>query len=221
MARPRVRSAVNRPDGEPDGFLASRIAAGDEAAFMEAYDRHADALFGVVTRLLGDRDTAAEIVQETYLALWQRAALFDPGAGTMRGWLMRIARNRTIDRLRAEARRPRLARSMVAASDADQQLERAGGIDRSADDPEAAFEVRWTRSVVRTALTIVPPDERQVLVLAYDDGLSQSEIAERLSIPIGTVKSRTRRALARLREMLVVVPDLAANREHGADRGPR
>jgi RNA polymerase sigma-70 factor (ECF subfamily) len=109
----------------------------------------------------------------------------------------------------------------VSSVDADQQMERASAADRSADEPEVAFEARWTRAVVRTALTIVPPDERQVLVLAYDDGLSQSEIAERLSIPIGTVKSRTRRALARLREMLVVVPDLAGDREQGVSRGPR
>jgi RNA polymerase sigma-70 factor (ECF subfamily) len=221
MGERRDSVAMNRPDAEPDGFLASRIAAGDEAAFMEAYDRHADALFGVVTRLLGDRDTASEIVQETYLALWQRAALFDPGAGTMRGWLMRIARNRTIDRLRADARRPRLARSIVGVGEESERLERTPTAGGPADDPEASFEARWTRAVVRTALTIVPPDERQVLVLAYDDGLSQSEIAERLAIPIGTVKSRTRRALARLREMLATVPDLASERQRGRAGGSR
>jgi RNA polymerase sigma-70 factor (ECF subfamily) len=212
----RPSAAMNGGGPAPDGALATRIAAGDEDAFMEAYDRHADAVFGVVTRLLGDREAATEIVQETYETLWRRASLFDPAAGTMRGWLMRIARNRSIDRLRADARRPRTAHVGGAATTADD----VGPFDVGAepghpvDDPEAAIERRWIRAVVRTALTILPPDERHVLVLAYDEGLSQSEIAARLAIPIGTVKSRTRRAMVRLREMLGGVPELTG-------QGPR
>jgi RNA polymerase sigma-70 factor (ECF subfamily) len=134
--------------------------------------------------------------------------VFDPTAGNLRGWLIRIARNRTIDRLRADARRPRTARVAVGSEDDDNPLAALDRADPSTDDPERAFERGWTRAVVRTALTSVPPDERELLVLAYADGLSQSEIADRLGIPIGTVKSRTRRAMARLRDTLSSVPEL-------------
>lgn len=174
---------------------------------MEAYDRYADTLYGIVTRLLGDRETAAEVVQDTFLTLWQRASLFDPAAGSLGGWMTSIARHRSIDRLRSEARRPQLVR-VAGPSDIDAAWPRAG--DAAAEDPERALELRWTRAVVVTALTAVPVDERQALILAYEQGLSQSEIAARLGIPIGTVKSRTRRAMARLREMLAGIPDLTS-----------
>lgn len=217
MDPPRIVTAVSQSESEPDGLLVARIAAGDEDAFMAAYDRHADILFGVVTRMLGDRESAGDVVQETYLALWRRAELFDPDAGSLRGWLLRIARNRTIDLLRSEARRPRIVRSPTVPD--DEARTGWSQVHATDDDPGMAIERRWVDAVVRTAITVVPPLEREVLVLAYDDGLSQSEIAARLAIPIGTVKSRTRRAMAHLRELLLSIPDFIERAEPEAVDG--
>lgn len=191
-----------------DAVLAARIAAGDEVAFVAAYDAHAALLFGVVTRFLADREAAAEVVQETYLALWQRAELYRHEAGSLRTWLLRIARNRALDRLRAEARRPRLVAAERTPTDGVARPPAVEARAPAGDEPEASLERRWQQSVVRAAVAAMPEDERAVLVLAYDEELSQSQIASRLGLPIGTVKSRTRRAMARLRELLGGVPDL-------------
>jgi len=203
------------PDVDDAGLLA-RVSGGDEAAFARLYDRHADALFGTAVRLLGDREAAADVTQEVFLAVWQRAGQFDPGAGSPFGWLAGIARNRAIDRLRSEARRPRAIRVWQDAggpADADDLLEWAsrrgpGASQPDADDPVEVANRGWLRALVRTTLAEMPHDERTVVVMAYDQALSQSEIADRLGLPIGTVKSRTRRALARLRARLADVPDL-------------
>ncbi len=202
-----------------------RVGNGDEAAFMALYDRHAGALFGTAVRFLRDRESAAEVVQDVFVAIWQRAAQYDPRSGTAIGWFIGIARNRSIDRLRAEARRPSPVYARAADPDAAQAVDPLEWADRqlggtAEGNPAIELNRRWTRALVRTTLAEMPPDERQVVVLAYDQGLRQSEIAERLGLPIGTVKSRTRRALARLRARLADVPDLRERhrrpRHHGA-----
>lgn len=204
-----------------DGDLARRIAGGDEVAFMAAYDAHAAMLFGVSARLLSDREAAAEVVQETYLTLWQRAAQYRPEAGSLRTWLIRIARNRAIDRLRADARRPRLLHASDSFSLDGRPASTVDGRPEPADGPGRDLERRWMQAVVRTAIAEMPADERSVLVLAYDEGLSQSQIATRLALPVGTVKSRTRRAMARLRETLGSIPDLDDGRIREATDGSR
>ena len=206
-------------DDVDDGILAARIAGGDEGAFMTVYDRHADLLFGTALRFLRDREAAAEIVQEAFLAVWQRAAQFDPAHGSIGGWALGIARNRALDRLRAEARRPVSVRAPGAdhpTGEAVDFMDWAAGrtAGPEADEPAAELDRRWTRALLRTTLSQMRTEEREVLVLAYDGDLSQAEIADRLSLPIGTVKSRTRRGLARLRLSLAAVPDL---RPAGAD----
>jgi RNA polymerase sigma-70 factor, ECF subfamily len=218
-----VTSAGIEPESD-DGILLGRVAGGDEAAFMTLYDRHADALFGTTVRLLRDRESAAEVVQEVLVSVWQRAAQFDPQAGSAFGWLLGIARNRAIDRLRAEARRPRAVRvwgSDDESSDTDDLLDWAGRRRGSSaeGDPASEADRRWTRALVRTTLAEMPFEERQVIALAYDHSLSQSEIADELGMPIGTVKSRTRRALARLRSRLADVPDLRPGSEVAAESG--
>ena len=202
---------MERTQARSDGELARRIAAGDEAAFMAVYDAHATVLFAVVTRLLSDREAAAEIVQETYVTLWQRAAQYRPETASLLTWLMRIARNRAFDRLRHEARRPRLVTVGESSSGFDGTTPADPAV-ADEDEPGSSLERRWTQAVVRSAVAGMPDDERQVLVLAYDHDLSQSQIAARLDVPVGTVKSRTRRGMARLREVLGSVPDLV---EHG------
>ena len=193
-----------------------RIAAGDEAAFVIAYDRHSSYLFGSLVRFLGDREAASEVVQDTFMALWRRASQFDASAGSLLTWLLSIARHRAIDRLRAEGRRPmRDAASLDAlsgdgdgsggASRADVPRELVAG---ASTDPGTVTSRRWVQSVVRTGISELPPNERDVIVMGYALDLSQAQIAERLDWPIGTVKSRTRRALAQLRSNLAGVADI-------------
>jgi RNA polymerase sigma-70 factor (ECF subfamily) len=210
----RPEMTVDR-DRRDDATLAAGIAAGDEAPFMVVYDRHADLLFASVVRLLGDRDTAAEIVQESFLALWRRAQLYDPKSGSLVGWLLAIARNRAIDHLRAKSRRPILTSISAGPGDSEGPLDaldlearRVDGRGAAPADPATVAARRWSQSVVRSIVSELPEPERQAVVLAYAAGLSQAEIADRLGWPLGTVKSRTRRAMAHLRGRLAEVPDL-------------
>jgi RNA polymerase sigma-70 factor (ECF subfamily) len=159
---------------------------------------------------------AEEVVQETFLASWDRAEMFDPSVGSLAAWLHTIARNRTVDRLRAAGRRPNLVPLSSAASgssfgndeaDAD-TLERvlaggqlvAGAVPPAS--PERELALRELRHALQDALARMPEPERIVIVMAYAEELSQSEIAARLGWPLGTVKTRTRRALRHLREVL-------------------
>ncbi|MEO8208330.1 MAG: sigma-70 family RNA polymerase sigma factor [Chloroflexota bacterium] len=205
---------VHDDDPAADHALMARVGLGDEEAFLTVYDRYASRIYGASVRLLRDPELAAEVVQDTFLATWSRAAQFDPAAGSLIGWLLAIARHRAIDRLRAEKRRGTGVGKSSTASGAD---DRRDGIAHilalpapEIDEPGAQFEQRWLRAVVRTVLAELSFNERRVLVLAYDDGLSQSEIADRLGLPVGTVKSRTRRGLASLRASLEGVPGLRA-----------
>ena len=191
--------------------LVREVAAGSQDALAALYDRHVDAVFAAAIRLTSDRQVAEEVVQETFLALWNRAELFNPGTGSLAAWLHTIARNRTVDRLRAAGRRPNLV-PLSSASGSDESdtaaLERIvsmGSVLGGADlgpGPEGELAASELRDVIRGALAELPEHERTALVLAYSAEMTQSEIAERLGWPLGTVKTRTRRALLRLREVL-------------------
>jgi RNA polymerase sigma-70 factor, ECF subfamily len=194
-----------------EAALVREVAAGSQDALAALYDRHVDAVFAAAIRLTSDRQVAEEVVQETFLALWNRAELFDPGTGSLAAWLHTIARNRTVDRLRAAGRRPTLV-PLSSAGGSDETdtaaLERIviggtvlGGADLGLG-PEGELAAAELRDVIRDALAGLPEHERTALVLAYSAELTQSEIAERLGWPLGTVKTRTRRALLRLREVL-------------------
>jgi len=205
----------NGPGAGVDAGLVRELAAGSHDALAALYDRHADAVFASAYRLTSDRGLAEEVVQETFLALWNRADTFDPSVGSLAAWLHTIARNRTVDRLRAAGRRPTLLPlSSVAGSgyggdepDAD-ALERvlaSGAIvagSMPSRSPEMEVALKELRGALQAALAEMPDVERVVIVMAYGEDLSQSEIAERLGWPLGTVKTRTRRALRRLREVL-------------------
>jgi RNA polymerase sigma-70 factor (ECF subfamily) len=170
-----------------DNQLIARLAKGDESAFLTLYDRHAGHVFALTLRILGDAMLAEEATQDTFLKLWSRARMYAEERGTLLVWLLTIARRTALDRLRLEARRPTLSGS---------------------DDPEdlwlnipdgnsASQEERW-RSM-HFSVQALPPDQRQVLELAYYQGMSQSEIAGLLGWPLGTVKTRLRSALQALR----------------------
>jgi RNA polymerase sigma-70 factor (ECF subfamily) len=201
-----------------DGRLAARIAAGDEGAFVIAYDRHSAFVFGSVSRFMGDREAAAEVVQDAFVTLWRRASQFDARAGSMLTWLLAIARHRAIDRLRAEGRRPirdalhidALTTEAGPGSSASRPGLPQELVADATTDPGAVADRRWTQSVVRTGISQLPDNEREVIVLGYALDLSQAQIAERTEWPLGTVKSRTRRALAQLRQHLAGLDDEAA-----------
>lgn len=194
-----------------DALLVRELVSGSETALGTLYDRYGDAIFAAAYRLTADRGIAEEVVQETFLTLWNRAELFDPQSGSLAAWLHAIGRNRAVDRLRAAGRRPRLVAvtSSARPDESDTQgLERAaasGTVVAGAGQPpgpEEAADAAGLREAIRTALLGMPDHERTVILLAYQEELSQTEIAERLDWPLGTVKTRTRRALLRLREAL-------------------
>lgn len=195
-----------------DAALVREVAAGSEAALGELYDRYVDAVHAAASRLTADRQVAEEVVQETFLALWNRAELYDPKLGSLAAWLHTIARNRTVDRLRAAGRRPNLIPLSSAAGNDEQngaaldRLVSAGTVIGGADigaGPEGELATAELQRLLRDAVAGLPEDERTAIVLAYREDLSQSEIADRLGWPLGTVKTRTRRALLRLRSALV------------------
>ncbi len=203
MTGPRIAS-------DDDVALVGAVATGSSEALAALYDRHADSIFATAMRSTDDRQVAEEVVQETFLVLWNRAELFDPTAGSLGTWLRAIARNRTIDRLRAASRRPRLVSVDGDASDGltGDRFDRAaalgtviGGADPG-PGPEGRLEQVETREAIAVALRTISEDERTVILLAYQDELTQVEIAERTGWPLGTVKTRTRRALGRLRVAL-------------------
>lgn len=194
-----------------DAALVRDVVAGSQDALAALYDRHVEAVYAVAARLTNDHQVAEEVVQETFLALWNRAELFDPGVASLAAWLHTIARNRTVDRLRAIGRRPRLVpvSSFRHDDEADgaalERIATAGTVVGGADlgrGPEGALDALEVRLAIRDALETMPETERTVILLAYRDELSQVEIAERLGWPLGTVKTRTRRALLHLRDAL-------------------
>lgn len=198
-------------DSQSDAGLMRLLIEGSQDALAGLYDRHAPSVFATALRVSRDRGIAAEVVQETFLTLWNRAELFDPSRGALHGWLVAIARNRAIDRLRANGRHERAATfSSFGRADADDQatvewLTSAGELIGAAGPepgPEMALSDKETRASIQAAIGSLAPLERHVIQLAYDTGLSQAEIAAQLGWPMGTVKTRTRRALRHLRERL-------------------
>ena len=185
----RVRNATMVRVQEPeltDGQLIARIATGDRPAFDELYRRYARAVLGLALRRLGDRGRAEDATQDAFVAIWRSARTYDSTRGKGAPWLYAVARNAITDGLR---RTP----------EAVAELQDGPG---SEPDPADQAETSWTAWRVHRALEVLPEHERPVIELAYWRGLSQSEIAKELDLPLGTVKTRTRSALARLAGVL-------------------
>jgi len=171
-----------------DNQLVRRVAQGDERAFLILYDCYVRRVHGLTLRILGDRMLAEEATQDTFLKLWSRAHMYLAERGSLLVWLLTIARRTALDRLRLETRRPIL-------SDSNDPTEALQTIPNGDSLPE---ENRW-RSM-HFAVQALSPEHRQVIELAYYQGLSQSEIAEVLGWPLGTVKTRLRAAMDHLRQ---------------------
>jgi RNA polymerase sigma-70 factor, ECF subfamily len=171
-----------------DNQLVKRVAQGDERAFLTIYDCYVSRVHGLTLRILGDPMLAEEATQDTFLKLWSRAHMYLAERGSLLLWLLTIARRTALDRLRLETRRPML-------SDSNDSIEALRTIPNGDSLPE---EDRW-RSM-HFAVQALSPEHRQVIELAYYQGLSQSEIAEVLGWPLGTVKTRLRAAMDNLRQ---------------------
>ena len=175
------------PEDHPsDRELLTRIGGGDREAFETLYRRYARAVFGLALRRLGDRDRAEEAVQETFAAVWRSARSYRPERGPGGAWLYAVARNAIVDRFRGRGE-PVADIPETATSD---------------ELPDEVAEAGWLAWRVHRALEELPKPEREVLELAYWSGFSQSEVAEFLNIPLGTVKTRTRSGLGRLGRLL-------------------
>jgi RNA polymerase sigma-70 factor, ECF subfamily len=169
-----------------DGELIQRAAGGDRSAFEDLYRRYARPVFGLALRRLGDRGRAEDAVQETFTSIWRSAGSYKPDRGPGAPWVYAVARNAIVDRARS--------RTEIPAEIPDEPAREDGPSDRA--------EQSWVQWRVHAALEELPEREREVLTLAYWSGLSQSEVAEFLGIPLGTVKTRTRSALAHLSDIL-------------------
>jgi RNA polymerase sigma-70 factor (ECF subfamily) len=180
---------------DPD--LVARAAGGDERAMAGLYDRYGQVLYGVAYRIVGERADADEVVLEAFAQAWRDASKFEAGRGSVAGWLTMIARSRALDLARARARRDRIT---TAAAGARPDAPLAMGEVRP--DPSAAMEHAERRQEVRQALEALSAPQRQAIELAYYEGLSQSEIAERLEEPLGTIKTRIRLGMQKLRDAL-------------------
>jgi len=180
---PNSNSAAIHGDAANDMRLVARIRAGDETAMSELYDRYGKVVYAVALRVLQETGAAEDVLQEILVQLWRRPDSFDASRGSLAAWLTVITRNRAIDRVRK--RRPEVELEDIVI---------AGGPDLS-DEAERALMVER----IRGALTEMNPGQRKALELAYFEGLTHTEIAEKTGEPLGTIKTRIRSALQQLR----------------------
>ena len=171
-----------------DEDLISLIEAGDAEAFSTLYERHSRAVYSLAYRMMGERQAAEDLAQDAFLKVWRNAASYHVERGSVRTWVLSIVHNRGIDQLRAHASRRRTQDKIEASAPRSQ--------------PSEAFAETWRnsqRDQVREALQALPPEQLQILELAYFSGYTHLEISELLSLPLGTVKGRMRLGLKRMR----------------------
>jgi len=178
---------------DDDAALMPRIAAGDGDALALLLDRHSSVVLGVLFRMLGARGEAEEVLQETFLQVWMQADRYEIGRSSPRGWILMLARSRALDRIRRrDSQRRRDEES------GEEQVRMSPNSPVGTDRLEAAER----RSQISSALGQLSPDQRSCIELAFFEGLTHTEIADRLAVPLGTIKTRIRAGLQRLRDVL-------------------
>lgn len=195
-----ARRARSSEDAAVDVAIVGRMAGGDESSLGALYDRWVDAVHALVVRIVRDEAEAEEVVEAVFWQAWQQAVRYTSDRGAPGAWLLSMARSRSLDRLRALRRR----RDEQPADDSIFANQPAIG------DPLSELDASERAARVVAALSQLPGEQREVLELAYFDGLSQSEIAERLSLPLGTVKTRARLALRKMRDRLDALREVEA-----------
>lgn len=193
-AVPRRASSAD-PAGAGDEVLLQRMAAADERALGELYDRWVVTVHALVARIVRDPEDAEDVVEDVFWQAWRQAMRYEPGRGSVGTWLMTIARTRALDRLRARQRRREESLEESVIDDRPR-----AGADLAAD-----AEASERRARVLAALDTLPPEQRQVVEMAYFQGMSQTEIADRTKQPLGTIKTRVRLAVQKLRERLTIL----------------
>jgi RNA polymerase sigma-70 factor (ECF subfamily) len=178
--------------GPSDDVLLTAVCGRNEAALRSLYERYADLVYTVALRIVGDRDLAQEVLQDVFLRCWERADTFRSERGHVGGWLIGIARNRAVDVLRSRQHQARL------------REQGSWALDGAAEKPDHAdpLDQLALRQAVMTALEAIPPVQRHTIELAFYSGFTQAEIAEVTATPLGTVKTRIRDGMQRLRSLL-------------------
>ena len=187
----QIRVTTSFGNQSDDAALVQATADGDKTALQNLYDRHGGVLFGLALKILNDRSDAEDVLQEVFVQIWKTANSFDQRRGKPLGWFIMLTRSRAIDRLRSRNTRTRVMEAVSQEVTDETPL------------PAQEADVAETRTLVRHAMQALPAEQRQLIELAYFGGLSQSEIAGQLGQPLGTVKTRMRTGLLRLREQLV------------------
>lgn len=190
--RGTVQTAFQTATDDPDLPLVRAIAAGEGGALGQLYDRHSPLALGLLRRMLGNPNEAEEVLQEVFLQVWRDAHRYDPERATPRGWLLLIARSRALDRLRSTASRQRREDEMM----------RSEGMRAIAPLGTRRLEQHERQRRIGSALERLPREQRQVIELAFYEGLTQTQMAAHLGAPLGTVKSRVLLAMKKLREIL-------------------
>ena len=181
-----------------DSALVAQAAAGDERALGELYDRYGGMAFSLACAIVVEHADAEEVVADAFTQVWRSASGFEPSRGSVAAWLATIVRTRALDLVRSRKRRARVLEEAAVVTDEGETLVLAPTL----ESPDRGAELAETSTIVRKSLAELPPPQRRVIELAYFGGLSQSEIAAQLSEPLGTVKTRMRAGMDKLRQAL-------------------
>ena len=190
-----IAGDVKQRRADEDAALVVALAADEVTALEQLYDRYSALVFSIALRVLHDNALAEDVTQEVFLRLWRQPASFDPQRGRFISWISSVARNRALDELRKLTRRR-------GAEDQTEEAVLDLPDDARGEDPQEEAILAEERERVRAALAELPPAQRQVIELAYFSGLTQVEIAERTGDPLGTIKTRVRLGMRKLREAL-------------------
>jgi RNA polymerase sigma-70 factor (ECF subfamily) len=191
LGSPKDSLEIGARDADWQALIAE-VAGGQQSALTTLYDSTSRMVFGLILRIVSDRATAEEVLLDVYTQVWRQAASYDSARGAPLAWLMTIARTRAIDRLRSGKRELQ----------GREPLDAMGEISSTTADPEQASVLSERQKLVRSALDSLSREQREVIELAYYSGLSHSEIALKLGQPLGTVKTRTRLGMMKLRDLL-------------------
>ncbi len=193
-----MSKAPDQDDRSVELDLLARVAKRERAAFEQLYDRYANILYATAMKFLKEDADAQDVVQDVFIQIWDKAKLYDPAKGKPLTWALTLTRNRSIDRIRAIQRRTRLR----------DDFEKETVVDESAGVREALSGVDASEKsqILRDAVGRLSPEQRNVIELAFFSGFTQSEIADRLGEPLGTIKARARRGLMKLKEILGTQP---------------
>lgn len=182
------------PDLEAEIELLRRIGAANRDAFSQLYDRFNGVLFATAYRVLNNQEAAEDVLQDVFVQIWEKAALYDPTRGKPLTWAITLTRNKAIDRLRSVQRRNRLGDELEREAETFEQFDDKSSVD--------AVESAEKGQLVRLAIGKLSKEQREAIELAFFSGLTQTEIAERLGEPLGTVKARIRRGMMKLKDLI-------------------